>query len=157
MQAPGGPLTEKRVTLAKGDRTAILLSVREPVTDRPAPAPAPPPPTPEPPPSGGRRTATYVIGAAGLAGIVVGAVTGGLALAKKSKVDQNCGLGGVPEVCNHTGKTAADALKTLGLVSTIGFSVGLAAAGTSVILFVTEPRDKPAGSSGAVFGVGGTW
>jgi hypothetical protein len=37
---------------------------------------------------------------------------------------------------------AAERARTFGLVSTVGFAVGLTALATSAVLFITEPRPK---------------
>ena len=156
VQAPGGPTTELRVTIGKGEKKGILLEVKElPVT--PPPPDVLPPPPPESGPSG-RRAGAFVVGGVGLAAVVVGAITGGLALAGKSTINQNCGSGiGRPDpaACNASGKAAADSVKTFGLVSTLGFGVGIAGVGTGVVLFLTAP--KPAGASGASIGLRGVW
>lgn len=185
-QAPGGPLREQRITLEKAAKRPITLEVTPPE----APA-APPPVTPAapvtPPPAqpagpdagpSGRRTAAYVIGGVGAAGLVLGGVMGGLALGKKGAINDHCGsaIGQADEAaCDPTGLEAADSVKTLGLVSTIGFGVGLAGIGTAVVLLLTEPsaptaKDASArrrlrlsagvlsaGPEGAVLGARGSW
>ena len=85
-----------------------------------------------------------------VAGLLVGAITGGMALGKKSTVDANCGsaLHVADGVCDPTGLSAANSLKRLGLASTIGFVVGAAGVGTGVVLFATEPKAKP-GNTGS--------
>jgi hypothetical protein len=176
VQAPGGPVLERRVRLAKGEKKAILLDVKEAAAPAAALAVAPvaTPPPPEQGPSG-RRVGAFVAGGAGVAGVVLGAVTGGLALAKKSTVDANCGSGihaSDPTACNGTGLAAANSLKTLGLVSTVGLAVGAAGLGVGVVLFATEPKATamhtgsapwmgvellPAGTSGAAARMTGAW
>jgi hypothetical protein len=107
-------------------------------------------------------------------GVLVGAITGGLALGKKSTVDQSCGARAGftdPTACNHTGATAASSLSTLGAVSTAGFVVGAAGLVTGIVLFATEPKTREAaakarwlsagvvsaGPAGALGGVTGAW
>jgi hypothetical protein len=184
-QAPGGPSTEKRITVARGERQAVQLEVKEPA---PTPAPVQPPqPTPAvagpvPPaqpaapdvgggPSG-RRVAGVVTLGVGIAGLVMGGVTGGLAIAKKSVVTANCGIGGDPSACNVTGKAAADSVNTLGVASTVGIVAGGALALTGIVLLATEPKQskpaasarrwiraevRPAGTSGMTASIGGGW
>lgn len=71
------------------------------------------------------------------------------------------------------GLEAGDSVKTLGLVSTIGFGVGLAGVGTAVVLLLTEPKGTSTGEAkaprrlsagvlsvgpeGAVLGARGSW
>ncbi len=94
----------------------------------------------------GRRVGAFVVGGLGVAGLAIGAITGGLVLGKKPTVDANCGIGGDPGACNPTGFAAANDLKTLGLTSTIGFAAGAAALVTAVVLFATEPKANPSGA-----------
>jgi hypothetical protein len=161
VQAPGGPVNEQRVTIMKGDKKGLLLEVKE------APSPelqtAVPPPPPPPPPEHGpsaQRAAAWATGGLGVAAVVVGAITGGMAIGAKGTLGQNCGssIGQTnPAACNSTGKNAADSLKTLGLVSTLGFAVGVAGIGTSVVLFVTEPKAKPSDAAGTGIALRGVW
>jgi hypothetical protein len=161
-QAPGGALWEQSITIAKGEKKPLMLEVKaaptvEPRTAAVAPvvvapsAPAkqaePPPPPAESGPSG-RRVAVYALGGVGVAGLVLGGVMGGLALGKKSILQENCGsaIKAPTEFeCNQTGVDAGTSVKTLGLVSTIGVVAGLASVGTAIVLLVTEHKPaKPA-------------
>jgi hypothetical protein len=109
------------------------------------------------------RTWAYVAGGVGAAGILVSAITGGMAIGEKSTMDDNCD----GEACNHEGKVAADEVQALALGSTIGFTVGLAglAAGT-LLWFLLPPDDGEAQTVGlrlspwmneSMLGVRGTW
>lgn len=140
-----------------------------------AAAPAPPAPTGDQAP-GGRRVAVYVIGGVGLAGLVAGGVTGGLALGKKSVIEEHCGAGigsADKAACDQTGLDAGQSVKTLGLVSTIGLVAGVAGVGTGAVLLLTAPKAaqpatgaRPewirvgvlaAGPQGALVGLTGAW
>ncbi len=160
--APGGALWEQRITLAKGEKKPVVLEVKAAPTLEEQPAMAAPvvvaPPESEkqadlpPPPAksgtSSRRVAAYAIGGVGVAGLVLGGVMGGLALGKKSTLQDHCGsaINAPSELgCNQTGLDAAGTAKTLGLVSTIGFAAGLAGIGAAVVLLVTEHTPvKPA-------------
>ncbi|WP_438022854.1 hypothetical protein [Sorangium sp. So ce233] len=156
-QAPGARAFERAVHLDRGEKRTVVLEM--------TPPPPPPPPPPEsaggaggtgasgastPPATtpdtvgGGRRVAVYVTGGLGLVGLAVGGVTGALAMERKGVVDRNC----AGAACNHEGKTAADAMKALGLASTIAFGVGIAGAGAAAVLLLTEPKTAKAGASG---------
>lgn len=184
-QAPGGALWEQRITIAKGEKKPLVLEVKAaPTVDSRAAAtppvvavaPEPAPLPPAEPGTSGRRVAVYTIGGVGVAGLVLGGVMGGLALGKKSIIKDHCGgaIGAPSELdCDATGLAAADSVKTLGLVSTIGFAAGLAGVGTAVVLLLTEPKAaKPttgargpwisadvlsAGPTGATLGAHGTF
>ncbi len=111
-------------------------------------------------------------GGVGVAGVIVGAVTGGLMLAKKGTISSDCrsAANGV-EMCTPDGVSAGNAAKTFGLVSSVGWVTGLVGLGVGTVLLVTEPRSaKPsqgqngrwvsagllsASGSDAVFGVDG--
>lgn len=163
-QAPGGPVQETRIHLAHGEKKRVELQVS---------GAAAPPADSSPP---GRRAAVYVAGGVGVAGLVLGGVTGALTLGKKSVVREHCGSGiglSDPTACDQTGLDAAESASTTGLVSTIGFGVGLAGFGAAAILYLTEPTQSDmtagatsrriragvlaAGPEGVVLGASGSW
>ena len=144
-RAPGVSDRKTSVTLELGDAKRLEL---EPGTAaaQPIVQAVPPPPPPEgadkkasaEPASekssgSGRRTAAYVAGGIGIAGVVVGSVTGILVLGKKQTVNDNC----PNHDCNDPGYEAATSAQTLGLVSTISFGVGIAGLATGAVLLLT--------------------
>jgi len=175
-QAPGGEVTELRVTLGKGEKKQVTLSVKDSVkggSAAPKPAEAV---RPTGQPSHGpsrRRVAIYVTGAVGIAGLVLGGVTGGLAISKKSVLDENCGAisgyPGDPKGCNEFGVKTLNTAKALALTSTIGFAVGAAGVVTAGVLLLIEPKRAAkssrgvrvevlsAGREGATLGLQGAW
>jgi hypothetical protein len=164
VESPGRRPWEQRITLRRGEKKTVELQIggalgaAEP--DKPADAPDPAGKAPR---SNGQRIAGYVVGGVGSATLVMGFVMGGLTLAKKATISDNCD----GTKCNHEGKLAADSAKTTGLVSTIGFGVGLAGLAAGTVLLLTAPKksdDKPvqvtlldAGPSGLSLGVKGVW
>ncbi|MBW2453545.1 MAG: hypothetical protein JRI68_03495 [Deltaproteobacteria bacterium] len=84
------------------------------------------------------RTWAYVAGGVGAAGILIGAITGGMALGTKSTMDDNCD----GEACNHEGKVAADEVQGLALGSTIGFTIGFAGLGAGALLWFLFPEEE---------------
>ncbi|MCC6557382.1 MAG: hypothetical protein IT372_30900 [Polyangiaceae bacterium] len=82
---------------------------------------------------GGLRTAGFIAGGVGIAGLAAFGVTGGLMLAKKSVVDDHCDAS---RRCDQEGADAAEAGRTLGIVNGIALGVGLAgvALGTTLIV-----------------------
>jgi hypothetical protein len=156
-QAPGGPVTEIRVTLGKAEKQKITLQWRGVLAVPPAIPPkagadsaasghvleaTKAPPDRE---AGGHRIGVYVAGGIGIAGLVLGGITGGLMLSKKGTIDEICtgGSEGVKLCKDASGVDAGNSAKTLGLVSTIGFGVGVAGLGVATVLFVMDPsRDK---------------
>src|SRR5262249_4700209 len=132
------------VVVAEGKAESVTVELKPssaPAPPPPAPAPeVKPSPVPAPPPAppvegdarSGQRVAAFVTGGVGAAALVIGGVTGGLTLAKKSTILANCGVPGDPTGCNDTGLSAASSAKTLGIVSDVGFAVGGAAVVTAV-------------------------
>lgn len=158
---PGMKPWEQLVDVPEGASIIVVVPAADgvaapPRAERKAAPVAPPAPAPPKGPSP-QRVAAFAVTGVALAGFVVGAITGGMAIAKKGVVDANCGIAGDPTACNHEGKLAADSLKSLGLVSTVGFGIGVAAAVTGTFLFVTEPTDHPPGATGAIVGWRGRW
>ncbi|MEP7121322.1 MAG: hypothetical protein ABJE95_10450 [Byssovorax sp.] len=160
-EVPGGGIWRQQILVGKGEKKKVALEVRDggPVARQPLNAdnPAPSPILDAGPST--RRVATYVVGGAGLAGLVLGGVMGGLTLGKKGTVTQHCGKGiqsSDETACDQTGLDAVNSGKTFGLVSTVGLAVGLAGVGAAVILYLAEPTPpKPtAGSRGRWLSVG---
>ena len=92
------------------------------------------------------RTLAWATAGVGVAALVVGGVTGGLALSSQSKADRDC-TGSVcrtPEALD-----ANDRAHTFATVSTIGFIAGGAFAVASVVLFLISPKTAPTSASSA--------
>jgi hypothetical protein len=90
----------------------------------------------------GLRTVGYVVGSVGVASLVVGAVTGGMAIGKKNAMDSGC----PGNECDETGWSAKSSGKTLATISTVTTVLGLAAGGTGLYLVLSN-RDKSANES----------
>jgi hypothetical protein len=138
--APGYLAAQSYVTLTEGGRQELTLSlvkdpnaVAPPAPAVPAPAqPAEPITQPPPVPESKPKTAAYVLLGVGAAGLVTGSVTGLMALSKKNDLDcpdHECPPG--------TQQDNLDSAKSLALVSTIGFGVGVAGAVIGTILLVS--------------------
>src|SRR5262249_46350304 len=156
-EAPGLLPSQQRFTVERGQKKTVELSLGGaalPVADAPPSAGAAPEAAQPAPRTGqGQRIAAFATGGVGLAMLLVGAVTGGLTLAKKGVIEANC----QGTRCNHEGKAAADSAQTLGLVSTIGFVVGGAGLVTGTVLFFTAPKkiDEKAARFDVELGPGG--
>jgi hypothetical protein len=148
-EVPGGAEVEHRVTLAAGQSMTLTLEVRRDVAPSPDMAPAqsagpvilPGPSLPPPPPP---AVSPWKIGAAsagtvGIVGIVVGAVTGALAIEQRGVMDRNCHTDGGSVKCNATGMDARQRLVSFGDMSTAAFVAGGIGAGISLTLVVTAP------------------
>jgi hypothetical protein len=91
----------------------------------------------------GMRTAAYVAGGLGVAALGVGAVMGGLAAGDASEAKKLCPTG----ACDAKGWDVVQRGQGRALVSTIGLSMGAAALGAGVVLFLLSRA--PAKEDGA--------
>jgi hypothetical protein len=96
---------------------------------------------------GRQRVVAIVLGAAGLAGIVVGVTAGALAWSAEGAQESDCGS---PTSCPRYPQALADhrAGSTDGAISTVGFVAGPALAGAAVLLYVTGRPSSPAAGVG---------
>ena len=170
-QAPGGEVTEVRVTLGKGEKKQVTLKVKVASPPPQVVPSAPPERLPETETThgpGGQRVGAYVAGGVGVAGLILGGVMGGLALGKKSDIQKNCNFPDDPRGCNDTGLADVSSARTMGTVSTIGFSIGGVGVVTAVVLLLTEPKRVTAsrgvrvgvlsrGRAGGALAVEGVW
>ena len=126
----------------------------------PAPKPEPKPePTPAPPrephatavreaPQAAVPTLAYVGGGVAVVGLVVGGVSGALALSKKRAAEQGCVL----QRCPPATWDDLDAARSFATASTVGFvvaGVGLGI-GAGALLFGREPRSESARIAGSL-------
>ncbi|WP_437670466.1 hypothetical protein [Sorangium sp. So ce131] len=162
-QAPGGSVWEQRITLAEGEKKELVLKVNAApprvAHESGGPDAGPLPVSGSPAPSAGRRTAVYVAGGVGAAGLVVGGILGALVIGKKGVVDEHCGSSiqaSDEKACDATGVDAASSGSSMATVSTIAFGVGLAGLGAATVLYWTEPKHatKTAGMSPRWVGAG---
>jgi hypothetical protein len=155
VEAPGRPTTEVKINLIKGEDRQVMLEVKTSAGPSTSPEPkeearprhvsaAVLQPASDVGPSR-RRVVALAAGGLGSAGLVVGGITGALTLGQKGTITANCGP---DRVCNHEGRSAVDSAQTTGLVSTIGFGVGLLGTGVAVALLLTEPA-SPNGATTA--------
>jgi serine/threonine-protein kinase len=97
-------------------------------------------------PSGAQRTAGIAVAGVGLAGVIVGAIFGGLTIAKKSAESAHCQKAD-PHLCDATGVDLRSQALTFANVSNVGFAVGGAALVTGVALFFTAPKPDAANTA----------
>jgi serine/threonine-protein kinase len=91
-------------------------------------------------PGSGQRTAAYVVGAAGVAGVVVGSIFGLRAMSKNKSGEAIC-----PNyVCTDmSAQGYFDDARSAARVSNITFGVGAAALVGGAVLYLTSPRSVP--------------
>lgn len=149
-QAPGHRDAEAKVVLKDGGQEAITLTLEPgaagtPVAGGPSTPAATseantPPPAAQPPSPPARtsswRTGSYVALGVGGAGLVLGTVTGLLAMGKKSDLEKVCSGGH----CPIASQGDIDSLGTMTTLSTVGFIVGGVGVASGVGLFVLSPK-----------------
>jgi hypothetical protein len=154
-EAEGFAPTEVPFSVAEGKTAAVNVELK-PAAAAPKAAPPPPPPRPEvpaPQPAAKGGSTQKILGwsSLGIGGgaLLMGAVTGGVALKKHGDLAAVCQGG------HCTGQDAAiSSYHTMGTLSTVGFIAGGALAVTGVVLVVTSPKAKP-GKEAAVIPIVG--
>jgi hypothetical protein len=94
----------------------------------------------EPPPAGGKKssnTLAYVAFGVGGAGLLVGAITGLIAVGKHGDLNDKCPGG----TCPASEQSNVDSYKSMGTISTIGFIVAGVGGAAGVILLFTAPKE----------------
>lgn len=145
--APGYRTARANVTLAEGAHQELTLVLTpEPTTvaatptaEEPPPVAAEPAPATAPPaaaPSGPNRTPAYIAFGLGGVGLLVGGITGIVAMSKESSLecpDHHC------PPSQHDKLDSANAMATL---STVGFGVGIAGAAIGTVLLLTTGKSQ---------------
>lgn len=93
----------------------------------------------------GQRVGALVAGGVGLAGVALGAAMGAMVLDRKGFIDAHC----PGQRCDAEGKKALAEVQAPGIVSTVGFGVGLAGLAAAAVLWLTAPgAARPNSGSG---------
>jgi len=136
-----------------GQTQEVMVAPGDPVGGSVEPPVATPKGTPTPPeseePSHGQRTLGFVVAGVGAVGLVVGTITGAMAIGKESTRKDNCDAN---DVCNQTGYDAAQSGKTLAGISTYAFVVGAAGITAGLFLVLTSPSHDNGPSADRVLG-----
>jgi hypothetical protein len=138
--------TTKIVVRPDADKVTVTIPRMQPSASvTPAVSPAPLPGDGKRAGGSGMRTAGFVISGLGLVGLGVGAVFGVMTFGDASDAENDPQL--CPKkVCSAEGRNKIDAAETKGMISTVAFGAGAAAAGVGVVLVVLGSRS--AGPSG---------
>ncbi len=153
---PGLAAIERTFAVDEGATQTVSLSIESPVESPPPVAVAPAPA--EPPPAAGRTESTSSIHTSlaifamgvGVSGLIVGGVTGVLALNKHASLDSDCPNGH----CSADEGGAVDAYRTLANVSTVATILGVAGAATGITLMLTTPKPSSVTAYAGVLGAG---
>lgn len=150
--APGYLEQKTSVTLAEGASQDVTLKLEKdpntvaapPAAPAPAPAVAVAPPSAPPSDTVPQKNNTLAYAALGVggAGLVVGGITGFLALGKKNDLK-----GCEGERCPSSEQDTLDDAKSMATVSTVGFAVGIVGVGVGVVLLLTGNSTSSAGLS----------
>jgi hypothetical protein len=136
----------KRLVLAEHDQArrevVVFKGVETPHVESASPATAPAAAG-----AGGsgidRKTIAFVVGGAGVAGVVVGSIFGAVASSKWSAAKNDCGAGCGPTAPAQGEKNTASSDAT---ISTVAFVVGGALAAGGVALYLTAPAGSSRGT-----------
>lgn len=129
-----GGSSDAPITLDKDPNAAV-----QPPPAGPAPGQTQPPtsaPPTQSPSSGGGSILPWVAFGVGGAGLIVGGVTGVMAISKHSDLSGQCSGG----TCPPSQSSNLDSYHTLGVVSTVGFIVAGVGAATGVTLLLLQPK-----------------
>lgn len=153
--AEGYAPAETTFTVAEGGSAAATLKMEkapDAVAAVPVPVPGPEP-TPSPSEPGAdtsrkgssNKTLALVAFGVGGAGLLVGAITGVVAMGKASDLKDACSG---DKTCPPSEQDNVDSYKSMGTISTIGFVVAAAGGITGAVLWFTAPKTSAsAGSS----------
>jgi hypothetical protein len=139
--ADGYRAASQSVTLAEGGHQELTLTLQKdpnavaalpPLTPNAGAAPAPV----APPPAAEKKSnvPAYVVLGVGGAGILVGGITGALALSKASDCPN--------KVC--ASQSDLDGAKSMATISTVGFAVGIVGIGLGTVLLLTGSKNSEA-------------
>lgn len=132
--APGLVATPVTFTLGEGVTRPVTLNLTPPVA-----------PAPERQPGVTQETVGVVTAGVGGAGLLIGGITGIIALNQHQTLDAGCDL--ATRRCPPEQKDTLDSFHRVTTVSTVGFVVGGAALAAGVVLILTsspKPRAAPA-------------
>jgi hypothetical protein len=143
-RAPGYKSATLAVRLGEvADNKTVIVPAMEPLPPPPAPPPSLAPPRPEPLPQAKANPWPWVLGGVGATAIVVGGVSGILALHDKSRVAAGCSsTQGCQDPQSYALQSQRDTEWTLARIT---FPVGVAAVGAAVTWLALEKgsREQP--------------
>jgi hypothetical protein len=128
------------VSLDGGELKTIPLSLQKAAQEQPRPRPAPPvvaaspASAPRAPESHPIRTAGYVSGAVGVAGLAVFGVTGMMAKATFDRLDRECGRAGCSDAGHLGDINRGKSLQAIANIGLVVGAVGIAVGGTMIMV-----------------------
>ncbi len=154
-----GGAANEAVTLDK-DTSAVAVAPVPGATPAATPAATPTTPGPQAAPAAATADTTphkksilpYVAFGVGGAGLLLGAITGIVAIGDHSSINKKCPGGTCPAGVNESSDISS--YHTMGALSTVGFIVAAVGGGAGVVLLLTQPKDTeaaPAPAAGVRF------
>jgi hypothetical protein len=136
--APGHAPATRNAVLNEGDRITLEMVLSGPSSAQPAPKSEPAAPASVASSGGSRAAWGWSLASVGVAGMGVGAVTGIIALGKKSSLDSEC-----RPACPPAAASDIDAFRTHRTLSYVSFAVGATALGVGGYLLLSgRPRSE---------------
>lgn len=134
LSAPGHEPRTVTLTIRDGGSSTLTITL-EP-TENASLGPDPPPDD-----GSGQRIAGYVVGGVGVAGAILFAITGVMALTEQSTVDEHCPEteDGPRQCTNVLGVEAAERGETLNIINAVGLGVGVVGLTVGLTLVLTAP------------------
>jgi hypothetical protein len=158
VETPGHGPVKRTLTLVAGQKTPLTVDAQSGELPGGPAAPPPEPPRPESTTSP-LRTAAYVAGGVGVAGLVTFGIAG--IMARSTYNDLNGACSGGPCPSDKTGEISSG--KTQQTIANVGLVVGIAGVAAGGTLFVLSlPKSTPGATTGLVvspgwMGVRGSW
>jgi len=141
IEAKVGDVVRNQTTdVAEGQKASVVLNFTGAQSNGPGQPLPPPPPDQTPEPTKQQPILAYVALGVGGVGLIVGGVTGFMAMGKKSDLEKSefC----QEDECGPEKHSDVDSLNTLRTVSTIGFAIGLVGTSAGVALLLTDKRSE---------------
>jgi hypothetical protein len=154
--ADGYKPADTTFSVTEGGSAAATLKMEKAAGGAVAAAPVPGPAGPGPASPGepgadvgtgkgsSNKTLAFVAFGVGGAGLVVGAITGAIALGKAGDLKTACDAN---KTCPASSQSDVDSYKSVGTISTIGFIVAGVGGVAGVVLLLTAPKDNAASAS----------
>ncbi len=151
VEAPGLPNRQYDVVMEEGKRQTLQVEPGSPNSSAPAVS--------KDSSRNTKRTVGFVVGGVGVAGLITGAITGGLALSDHTAAEKACPT---RKGCSPEAIDIASRGQTLSIVNTVALALGVVGVGVSIPLILTSGKGKETSSvgfwvspDGARFGLSG--
>jgi len=149
VRSEGRPDRKHALSLAEKERTEFVATPSAPGPASSASANVVPTATgtgggTPPPPTSFRRTAGFIVGGVGVAGLVAAGVTGGILASRDATIDKGCSDpdSNGKRFCSPTAMELVNSSGPLFVGNTIAWGVGAAGVGLGLVLILTAPSGQ---------------